>query len=388
MNLFRRISTVKLLALVGVLVATVAVAGMAFARGSNNKPPERSLASAVSRALDAKRPAGITARIAFTNHLLPTGVPGAAGSALLNGATGRIWVTSDGRFRLELQSAVGDTQIMGSPDGLAVYDASRNTIYRLPASAHHDAAGTDTGKSDGKAPMAGIQTALTRLASEANLSGATPTNIAGQPAYSVRVSPRHDGGLLGAVQLAWDANHGVPLKVAVYSRGDSSPVLALTATEIHYGPVASSDLRVPTTSATKTVTVHLPTAALGHDGHGIKVLNGTAAAGRLPFTLHAPKTLVGLPRQSVRLIQHDGSAAALVVYGRGLGAVAVLEQAGAGSDSAALAVLPKISIDGASGNELATALGTVLRFSHGGVTYTVIGSVPPVAAEAAARAIA
>jgi len=386
MNLFRRISTMKLLALVGVVVATVALAGMAFARGSDKKPPERSLASAVSRALDAKHPAGITARIAFTNHLLPSGVPGSAGSALLNGATGRVWVSNDGRFRLELQSAVGDTQIMGSPDGLAVYDASSNTIYRLPARAHHDAAKSEKGMGQ-KAPMAGIQEALTRLATQANLSGATPTNIAGQPAYSVKVSPRHDGGLLGAVQLAWDANHGVPLKVAVYSRGDSTPVLALTATEIHYGPVASSNLTVPTTSATRTVTVHLPQAAMGHDGKGLKVIGGAAAAGRLPFALHAPKTLVGLPRQSVRLIKHGSDTAALVIYGKGLGAIAVLEQPGSSSDTS-LAMLPKISIDGASGNELATALGTVLRFSHGGVTYTVVGSVPSVAAEAAARAIA
>ena len=49
--------------------------------------------------------------------------------------------------------------------------------------------------------------------------------------------------------------------------------------------------------------------------------------------------------------------------------------------------LPKVSINGARGEELDTALGTVLRFSRGGVDYVVIGSVPPAAAEAAARAL-
>ena len=33
----------------------------------------------------------------------------------------------------------------------------------------------------------------------ANLSGAIPTSIAGRPAYTVRISPKHDGGLLGAL---------------------------------------------------------------------------------------------------------------------------------------------------------------------------------------------
>jgi hypothetical protein len=46
-----------------------------------------------------------------------------------------------------------------------------------------------------------------------------------------------------------------------------------------------------------------------------------------------------------------------------------------------------VSINGSNGHELATALGTVLTFGRAGVQYTVIGSVPAAAAEAAARAL-
>jgi hypothetical protein len=46
-----------------------------------------------------------------------------------------------------------------------------------------------------------------------------------------------------------------------------------------------------------------------------------------------------------------------------------------------------VSINGATGQELATPLGTVVRFTHGGVAYTVLGSVAPYAAETAARAL-
>jgi len=49
--------------------------------------------------------------------------------------------------------------------------------------------------------------------------------------------------------------------------------------------------------------------------------------------------------------------------------------------------LPTLSINGATGTELATALGTVVQFDRGGVSYLVIGSVPPQAAEAAARGL-
>ena len=85
------------------------------------------------------------------------------------------------------------------------------------------------------------------------LSGAIAGDVAGQPAYTVRVSPKHDGGLLGAVELAFGANHAVPLRVAVLSQGDSSPVLALTATDISFGTVPSADLAVRLAPGTKIV---------------------------------------------------------------------------------------------------------------------------------------
>jgi hypothetical protein len=98
----------------------------------------------------------------------------------------------------------------------------------------------------------------------------------------------------------------------------------------------------------------------------------------------------------VRPVDAGGGKAALVTYGAGLGGIAVLEQAapahdpapsgGGGGGDRGLA-LPKVSIGGIDGQELATALGTVVRFERGGVQYTIIGSVPPAAAEAAARAL-
>jgi len=113
-------------------------------------------------------------------------------------------------------------------------------------------------------------------------------------------------------------------------------------------------------------------------------------AAALPFRLSAPGSLVGLPRKAVRLIQTGDSKAAVVLYGQGLGTIAVIEQqaaTGNAANNSPLAALPAISINGARGHELATALGTAIQVSSGGVTYTLIGSVPAVAAEAAARAV-
>ena len=46
--------------------------------------------------------------------------------------------------------------------------------------------------------------------------------------------------------------------------------------------------------------------------------------------------------------------------------------------------LPSVSIAGAPGSELSTALGSIVRVTKDGVTTTVVGSVPAAAAEAAA----
>jgi hypothetical protein len=393
MNLLRRLSTPKLIALTILPIAAVLATGIALASSSSGpKPPPRSLASALNAALHSKPVAGFSARITFTNHLFPSGT--IAGSPLLSGASGRLWLAGDGRFRLELQSDTGDTQITSDGRTLSMYDASKGTLYRLALPADKaSAAGATKATPSHPIGVAQIQHALKQLSGSAILSGAIPGDIAGRPVYSVRVSPSHDGGLLGAVQLAWDAQQGVPLKLAVYSRGNSSPVLALTATDVHYGAIPSSDLTVHAPASVKPVNVKLPTSSSvkGMKNHSGSSATGTAAvAAALPFRLSAPGSLVGLPRKGVRLIQTGDSKAAVVLYGQGLGTIAVIEQQVATSNAAnssPLAALPAISINGARGHELATALGTAIQVSSGGVTYTLIGSVPAVAAEAAARAV-
>jgi hypothetical protein len=44
-------------------------------------------------------------------------------------------------------------------------------------------------------------------------------------------------------------------------------------------------------------------------------------------------------------------------------------------------------VNGAKGEELDTALGTMVRFERNGVEYTVLGSAPPSTVQTAARAL-
>jgi hypothetical protein len=49
--------------------------------------------------------------------------------------------------------------------------------------------------------------------------------------------------------------------------------------------------------------------------------------------------------------------------------------------------LPTVTIGDAKGQELETALGTIVQFSRAGVSYVVAGSVTRTVAEAAARGL-
>jgi outer membrane lipoprotein-sorting protein len=407
MRFLRTVSTQRLLATIAALV-TVIAAGAAIAvaaAGSGPVPPREPLARAIHDALAAPAVQGITARISFANHLIASSdIQGA--DPLLTGATGRLWLSNDHRLRLELQGDNGDAQVVVDDGSFWIYDPSSNTVYegRIPAEANRR---TRAGKGNNEPlpSVARIQAELNRLMQHVDLSGAIPSDVAGRPTYTVRVSPKHDGGLLGAAELAWDSARGVPLRFAIYARGDDSPVLELKATDISYGRVPASDFALAPPAGAKVVRVAQPAAAghaaaAGRELRGIhgrfsRPLTGVAAvARRLTFKLLAPSTLVGLPRRSVTLLDWQGSPAALISYGQNLGAVAVIEQTGVSTKLASPSAgersgltLPTDSINGATGQELDTALGTVVRFTRAGVTFTVIGSVPPAAADAAARAL-
>jgi hypothetical protein len=389
MSFLRRLQTTRLLALIGALAAAAAcTAAIAIAAGgSASPPPAKPLAVALHDALAARPVAGVTARIRFTNHLVDAA--SLRGSdPVLTGATGRLWASADGRARLELQASDSgtDAQVMLDGRRVTVYDASQRTLYRatLPA----DKGERSHPRRDRVPTVAQIRRELAAVAQHLVISGARPGTVADRGAYTVRVSPRHDGGLLGGAEVAWDAARGVPLRAAVYAADSSSPVLELTATNISFGKVDPTALTVTPPPGTKVVDLSPPAHQGRHAGRAAKPVEGVAAVRRsVGFALAAPKRLVGLPRTGARTIDAGGRAGALVTYGRGLGGIAVLEQPASGSAEQAPRELPRVSIRGATGTELATALGTVVRFQRDGVEYTVIGSVPPAAAEAAARAL-
>lgn len=390
MSAFLRRASSRHLVVASVTAVAVVGAGAAIAvaaSSSTGTPPARALGPAIHTALAGSHDVqGVSATITFTNDLIASSsIQGS--DPLLIGASGRLWASSDGRLRVELQSGNGDVEILSDGKTLTVDDPRSKSVYELTLPQK-----TSTTPATESVPaLATIESTLTRLGAEATISSPTPSNVAGQEAYTVAVSPKHGGGLLGDVQLAWDAANGTPLRLAVYAAGDSSPVLELKATSISFGPVDSSVFALSPPAGAKVIdlTSHVP--LVGASGQS-PVTGVAAVQQQVSFPLAAPPTLVGLPQQQVRLVSDGSTKGALVMYGKGLGGLAVLEEPTAatstrGASRSMNGALPSVSIGGATGHELATALGTMVSFDRGGVSYTVLGSVPPAAAEAAARGL-
>jgi outer membrane lipoprotein-sorting protein len=397
LTFLRRISTRRLLSICA-LALVIVIGGTAVAlatSGGGPKPPAKPLATAVHDALEAPAVPGISADIHFTNNLIDaSSLEGK--DPILAGATGRLWASpaDGGKLRLELQAeeSGNDSQVLVEGRHFEIYDGTSETVYEgtLPEEEEGgEGEGAEAG--DGVPSVERIQESIDRAGKRVDLSGAIPSDVAGRATYTVWAAPSHDGGLLGRVELSFDAGNGIPLRGAVYSSESSSPVLELAATGVNFEAVPASVFEISPPEGAKVVDLSAK-GMKGADGKPTQAIGAEAVRGAIDFPLAAPQSLAGLPQSDVRAIELDGHTAALVTYGKGLGGIAVIESKSSPEGDAAMGGpgalgLPKIAIGDVKGEELDTALGSVLRFSREGVDYIVLGSVPPAAVEAAARGL-
>ncbi|MGH2864003.1 MAG: LolA family protein [Solirubrobacteraceae bacterium] len=372
MNILRRLPLFRLLIVLALTIAAgVCATALALALGTGSTPPARPLADAIHDALlgaGARTVHGVSANITFSDHLLEGASLAGGGksseltsSPLITGASGRIWVSDDGEMRVELQSEKGDTQILYDGHTLELYDAATNTLYRYRPPAQQEPQRESAAHPHEVPSVAKIEEAIANLSEHVAVSGATPTDIAGQPAYTVRVSPKEGGSLLGGAELSFDADNGVPLRGAIYSTESSSPVLELAASEISFGPVASSVFAItPPADAT------LQEITFSHEHHeGAAAKSGAGERPKLSTHGHGPATV-----------------AVLTSPGHG-----EPRSKAANGEDGALEGLPKVTINGTSASELRTALGTLLSFERSGVRYLLAGAVSSALVEEVARGL-
>ncbi len=372
----RRTPSRRLLAVLVIAAALGATAGVATAQRDDEAtpPPRKPLAAAVLGSLTAPAPAGIVADVEVTNRLLPASGPAKALSGRLQG---ELRVAGSGAFSLSLASSAGRVELTGDRDHVTLYDERSDTEYRLPVRLDLAEAGGER--------MRLMQRVMGTLARSFDVAAPESGDVGGRPAYTTRITPRDDGGLLGAAEVSWDAERPVPLRLAVYAQGDEEAALEVELSRVSYEQVDPATVAATVHRGARRVDV-APSKA-GAPGASPVASGLRAVRARAGFDVAAPGTLAGLPRRAVRLVRTDDGPAAIAVYGSGLGTVVVAQARGgdalgADGDDPGLA---RVNIDGATGVEFANPLGTALHVRRDGVSYVLAGLVPPVVVERAAR---
>ena len=410
MRYLRTVSTRRLLALIAGVVAVIA-GGTAIAVAAVRQRAQaaarvarraRSTARSPRRRSRASR-----ARISFTNHLID--------SLDLQGSDPIL----SGRQRPTV--AVATTGGCGS----SCSPTTATPRWSSPTAASGSTTRPRTPAYEGKLP-ARLRTTDKQTSGNDRIPTIAADPEADQPARAARQPQRRDpvrrrraarrtpfasrpsttAACSGRAELAWDAERGVPLRFAIYARGQRSPVIELKATDISYGTVPSSDFNVspPSGRQDRHASTSRParptrprTRASTARAH--REVSGAAAVAKkvLVRALVAPNTLVGLPAAvglAARLERQPGRARHLRteprrdrVIEQAATAAAPHPQAPSGGDQRGMS-LPSVTINGATGQELDTRArhGRALH-GRGGVDYTVLGSVPAAAADAAARAL-
>ena len=340
-------------------------------RSPPGPPPPTTLQELTLRELSGAGPAGVTAHFRYvdalvpTTNLVPDATSGGSPLPLVSGADGRLWY-ADGRLRMEFQTDQGDTQLLLQNNRALVYDAADGTAYAaiLPELGLPQLA---------RSGLAGASSLVRSISGDAALSRPQPGVTGGRPAYTVRIAPTHDGGLLRSASLAVDAETGTPLRLELFGTGQTAPLLEFALSDVSYGDIDPAVFRLK-----------LP---FGMHPLALRFAAPPSVGGAVPCT--GPQELAGLPLRTCREASRSTDVPGRVlVYGTNLSSIVVLEQPGSSDPSGGLwSLLPSVTVSGASGRELVTGLGTVIRFVRGGVTYTVLGSMPRPVVEAVARGL-
>ena len=344
------------------------------ARRRTSRPPSRWRPPSTTRS-PGPRAKGVTARIRFiepAHRLRASCAPAPARCCRRDRPPVG---PGDGRFRLELQSDNGDTQIAG--DERRRFRLRRHVGHRLPITLPRARGRRQHGGRTRCRRWAAIQAPERDRRRAADLSAPRrrrrrPARLHGAHLPEARRRParRRRARLRRRARRAAAGRHLRPGRPDPCSSSGDRHLLRQVS-----GVRPDRQVAAPAPRSS-TCTRRRRRATRRSGGRGRRRRRRPPVAARSVHALGAAK-LVGLPRQGPPR-SRSGARGRARRLRPGLGAIVRPRAAGrpAQRPAARSGGAAEVSIDGADGQELATALGTVDPFERGGVRYTLVGSLP------------
>jgi outer membrane lipoprotein-sorting protein len=370
----------------------------------------------------------VSGEVAWANNLLgaielPSNLAQTpAQSPLLGSGSGRLWVSRDGA-RIESQGSGGDkVAAVSKADHLAwTYDSATNTAkrYELPSGQETTAAPAPSTSAEALTP-AMIEKELQAMAGVATVRELDQTTVAGRAAYVLEMTPAAADTALGAVRAAIDGETMLPLRVEVFAKGGTTPVLDYGFTSITYGPVDASlfAFTAPQGAEVTTEKVAAPDRAGDQGGAPQKISEDQAHKAQLTydeaarlvdyplarargyearpfrwayvFAQGGPQTAAGTPvfgMAGLDQLKIEGPSSALV-YGSGFGTIVLLQTKTTDALKKQLEQVPALPTSLGNGvRMLYTPLGGVVIWEQDGTTLAAAGMVSAADMEAFVRAV-
>jgi outer membrane lipoprotein-sorting protein len=448
------------LLVIGVLAAVAVIVGVVAVAGAKSTPlapiTASQLMAKMSRSQGSAR--SISGDVSWNNGLFGNltvggstfGLP--AQNPLLSSGSGRVWL-SQGGVRLESQGSGGDQVVVANANTHSawVYDYAANTARHIIVTGAP--AGTATPMPATSAPAftpAMASTLLQRLAPLGSVTMAGQTTVAGRDAYVLKFTPASATTAIGSVQVAVDGSTSVPLRLQVFAKGASSPVLQAGFDSVSFGAVNGSRFTFTPPAGTK-VTTRSVNAAKMHTrmqarGTMLKarvrkalvggtvlhaILNQARAQKLVPFKLATagssaepfrfavvfkhgmPVTALGTPALNLSgmsgmsgmggMSAMGGSGATgataaatsgpavVQVYGSGLGSIVLVQMPASGRVQGQLGQLGSLFNSARVGSQkaavISTSLGGVAIWRQGTTTVVAAGLVPAAGLKAFASSV-
>jgi outer membrane lipoprotein-sorting protein len=423
-----------IIAIVAILAVAGATVGMVEARAQGEASlttttPAQLVADVAQHAGDAT---SLSGDVSWSNDLLGLSMLSFGGqgtgdfTSLLASGFGRVWVQGE-KARFEIQGGVGDTTIVGDRAGIWVYSSGNNTATQYTLTAKQaGTTGQDTGASAAN-PVAAIEGYIQKLAPDATLAVSEPVKVAGRSCYVLSLVPKASNTVFGSVQVAIDSKTYVPLKIDVYAKGATKPVLTAGFTSVSYSGIGDDIFAfTPPANATvehKTLTLPAPgsgetSAAQSSDTAtktatepaSLTIAEAAAKAGFTPLEAQTTDPALAfadacvIPVQQVDLQSMLGKLQSATLpaslpseltsgpvalgpaivqrYGQGFGTIALVEAKIPGELTAMLEqmleTVPLLSRTTAGGTtiyQLDSALGSVALWEKDGLLFVAAGSV-------------
>ncbi|WP_242088622.1 outer membrane lipoprotein carrier protein LolA [Curtobacterium sp. DN_7.5] len=262
-------------------VAAPMIANAASTPIAGSDPSAADVIASVAQSSDAQ----YSGKVEQTSDLgLPELPSGSGGSSLQGDAsdalsmltmshTARLYVDGADKQRVQVTTQLAEQDLVRNGSDVWTWDSKQReaTHVTLPAKASTQQDGTAT-------PADLARRAIDAITPSTTVSKPTSTSVAGHDAWSITLSPKSSDTLVGSVQLAVDQQTGLPLRVTVAAKGQSTPAFQVGFTSLDYGAPAARLFDFTPPSGAEVQTKDLSGTARGdgdhrgHDGAGAGVV--------------------------------------------------------------------------------------------------------------------